>query len=397
MRPAGGYGATIWAHRSTGVDTTPWPLGPRGGCPSSSARATSSSSARRPSSPGLAVAGGGEEGGPDALGRARRAAARGWRGRRADEDQVGLAVGQVVEDGHGRTPSTSAALQVGGEDLARGSRCARMLCRATKPNLPGWVDAPATTTPAGLEQGAELRVGRPVLARRLGGARSRRPRPGRRRRPGAPSTTISGLRSADTMVGVGLGGDADRPSSTSASSSRSTAGSPRNAPSRAWVRSSSIISAASTRSIGTRRNATSARASARIAADAEHHGHAELRVAVEPGDELPVASHHRRHQQPRPSPSSGRGRGQQVGGGAPRPPPASPRSRRTRPRSVLWAMPVAVELGDDGEAELGRRRAGRRRRRPRSARWAMGTPCGRKERLGLGLGEGAGCRHGRAA
>ena len=51
MRPAGGYGATIWAHSLTGVLTTPWPLGPASRMPSSSARATSSASARLPSSP----------------------------------------------------------------------------------------------------------------------------------------------------------------------------------------------------------------------------------------------------------------------------------------------------------------------------------------------------------
>ena len=51
MVPAGGYGATIWAHRCDGVDTTPWPLGPTSRMPSSRHRATSSSSSRRPASP----------------------------------------------------------------------------------------------------------------------------------------------------------------------------------------------------------------------------------------------------------------------------------------------------------------------------------------------------------
>ncbi len=51
MRPLGGYGATICAQRSTGVEMRPWPLGPTSKIPSSSARATSSSSAWRPSAP----------------------------------------------------------------------------------------------------------------------------------------------------------------------------------------------------------------------------------------------------------------------------------------------------------------------------------------------------------
>ena len=51
MRPAGGYGATIWAQSVAGVDTTPCPLGPASSMPSSSASATSSSCARRPASP----------------------------------------------------------------------------------------------------------------------------------------------------------------------------------------------------------------------------------------------------------------------------------------------------------------------------------------------------------
>ncbi len=45
MRPGGGYGATIWAQRSTGVEMRPCPFGPTRRIPSSSANATSSSSA----------------------------------------------------------------------------------------------------------------------------------------------------------------------------------------------------------------------------------------------------------------------------------------------------------------------------------------------------------------
>ncbi len=51
IRPAGGYGPTIWAQSRAGVDTRPWPFGPASRSPRSRARATSSSSARRPSGP----------------------------------------------------------------------------------------------------------------------------------------------------------------------------------------------------------------------------------------------------------------------------------------------------------------------------------------------------------
>ncbi|MEI2653688.1 MAG: hypothetical protein V9G12_16355 [Microthrixaceae bacterium] len=108
IEPAGGYGATICAHRPTGVDTTPWPLGPASRMPSSSHRATSSASATRPSLARLAVAGRGEERRRDALAGAGAQQVGVGRRRGAHEDEVGLAVGQVVDARDVSMPRTGA-------------------------------------------------------------------------------------------------------------------------------------------------------------------------------------------------------------------------------------------------------------------------------------------------
>src|SRR5881409_951246 len=51
IRPAGGYGATICAHRHDGVEARPCPFGPARSIPASDATLTSSSWARWPSLP----------------------------------------------------------------------------------------------------------------------------------------------------------------------------------------------------------------------------------------------------------------------------------------------------------------------------------------------------------
>ena len=114
---------------------------------------------------------------------------------------------------------------------------------------------PGDHHPAGLEQGAEL-LGGP--GSRASSAAARRPATpaGSSRRStrastatGRPSTTMRGLRSTEAMPGSASTA-AERPRRTSARASRSTAGSPRNSPSRAWVARSSIISSASARLSG---------------------------------------------------------------------------------------------------------------------------------------------------
>src|SRR5690606_36314554 len=88
---------------------------------------------------------------------------------------------------------------------------------------------------AGLEQGPELLLGgshqpaTPAISTRASTA------------IGRPSWTIRGFRSAETNSGCASAA-ADCPTSTSTTASRSTAGSPRKGPSRAWVRSCSTIS-----------------------------------------------------------------------------------------------------------------------------------------------------------
>ena len=113
------------------------------------------------------------------------------RRRRAHEDEVGLAVGQVVDRGDRSTPSTVAprglwrrpAPVAGGEDvvqgdeaeLARGGSTRRRRCTPagrTAPRSPLAID--------GRHQATSTRASTAT---------------------GRPSTTISGLRSADTMVG----------------------------------------------------------------------------------------------------------------------------------------------------------------------------------------------------
>ena len=118
MPPAGGYGATIWAHRSTGVETTPCPFGPASRMPSSSASATSSACGPLAVLARLAVAGRGEERGPDALGGAGPEQVGVGRRRRAHEDEVDRAVGQVVDVGDRLDAEHVLALEVRAEDLA---------------------------------------------------------------------------------------------------------------------------------------------------------------------------------------------------------------------------------------------------------------------------------------
>ena len=67
-----------------------------------------------------------------------------------------------------------------------------MLWRLTKPNLPGWVDTPATSTPRGSNSAWKCgRVDAPSAATSTRASTA----------TGRPSTTISGLRSALTIVG----------------------------------------------------------------------------------------------------------------------------------------------------------------------------------------------------
>ena len=135
----------------------------------------------------------------------------------------------------------------------------------TKPNFPGCVDAPATMIPRGWKSGRNRSSTSASDAAR---ARRRRRRCGSRSIStsastaiGTPPRTISGFRSTDATSGRSCA-SRDRPSSTRASASRSSAGSPRNGPSSARVASRSGSARAPASSSGTDANTTSRSASA---------------------------------------------------------------------------------------------------------------------------------------
>ena len=141
-----------------------------------------------------------------------------------------------------------------------------MLWNATKPNLPGWLETPATTMPRGSNNArkssrvAALR--RPVRATPAGcGPGPAASSTSASTATGTPPATTSGLTSTDTIDGS-CSTSSDSATSVAARALRSTAGSPRNGPSNTWAPSESTMSRASSASIGTTRNATSATASA---------------------------------------------------------------------------------------------------------------------------------------
>ena len=272
-------------------------------------------------------------------------------------------------DGHRGDAEHLLALEVGGEDAALRSRWPAGCGGPRSRTCPGGDDAPATTTPAGSNRARNCSVGR--RRRTVDG---RRPPPARRRRRGTPSTTISGLRSTDTTSG--------RPSASVATARRSTSTSAlpvdrRLAPERPEQRLRARARRSSPRrrprSIGTRRNTTSADGLGEHAADAEHHGHAELRVADQPGDQLPVA---RAPSAPRAAPTSpSSGRAAASSSAAARPTAsASAEAEPHQPPLGLVGDGVAVELRPRPGSRARRPRPPRPRRRARLRSSATGTP-----------------------
>ena len=157
MRPAGGYGATIWAHSLTGVLTTPCPFGPASRMPSSSHERDQLGLGRSPSLARLAVAGGRHERGRRALGGARPQQVEVGRRRRAHHDEVDRVVGQLgdVGDASGcRAPSSP--WQVGAEHPALVAGGQQVVHR-DEPELAGMRRGAGDEHAAGLEQRRELR------------------------------------------------------------------------------------------------------------------------------------------------------------------------------------------------------------------------------------------------
>ena len=237
--------------------------------------------------------------------------------------------GTSSSDGTVSMPSTGVRLAVGGEDLALRSRRPGCCGGRRSRTCPGWVEAPATTTPRGSNRA------RNCSAR---SARSRHaPRPGRRRRRHAVDHDER-VEVGRHEVGRRPRRRADRPTSTSTSRSRSTAGSPRNgAEQRLGGAGRRSCRAASTRSIGTRRMATSATASARMPPTPT------ITVMPNCGSSASPAISSRL---PRTigatstatSPSSGVAAASSSVAAAAHRRRRQPRPRRTSPRSVLWAM-----------------------------------------------------------
>ena len=86
-----------------------------------------------------------------------------------------------------------------------------MLCRLTNPNLPGWLDAPVTSTPRGSNSASELLVRRRRVRASLGVRPSAAPSStSASTATGVPSApTISGLTSMLRDVGPGDGDGAE--------------------------------------------------------------------------------------------------------------------------------------------------------------------------------------------
>ena len=203
------------------------------------------------------------------------------------------AVGQLVDVGDRLDAEhLGAASRFVAQTPAARSPMARMLCSDDEPELARVARRAGDDHALRLEQGPELLVAR--RGTRRDGGRS----VGRRARQ--LDEGVDGDRRAvdddDQRVEVDAGhvAVARRPvgrgrRATAASASRSTAGSPRNSPSSVWVARSSIMSCGV--DVGDRHQAEHDVGDrlGEDAADAEHHGRAELRVADQPGDELAVA------------------------------------------------------------------------------------------------------------
>ena len=210
-------------------------------------------------------------------------------GRRAHEHEVDRVVGQVGDVGH----------DLDAEHLARlAARCRRRRPGSRRP---------------GCCAGSRTRTCRDGSTRRRRARPAARTAPGSARRVSWRSSAATSTRASTgdrpavhhdqrVEVGaddrrVGLRGAATARASTSTSAARSTAGSPRNVAEQRWVARSSIISSASTRVDRHEAERDVGDGLGEDPADAEHHGHAELRVVVQAGDQLAVAPQHRRHEQ----------------------------------------------------------------------------------------------------
>ena len=361
MRPGGGYGATICAHIERGVEITPCPFGPASSMPSSSATRDQLALERAALLARLAVAAARDEGRAHA---ARRAGAQqlGVRGlRRAHEDEVGGALrqlGDVADRLAARAPR--APSRFSGEDLAARSRSAAGCESATKPNLPGCADTPATSTPRGWKSGAKRArtCARPEARAPSGGAGCRlaRARRARRPRPAAVArrSTISGFRSTLATSGRSCAEAAERDQHAgervavdrrlAAEGLRRAGGSRAGAPISARASACESGAAAKTTS-----PSASVRMPPRPSSTQGPNCGSRTRPAI--SSRLPRTCS---ATSSATAPSSGRAAASSSRAAA-RTAAASPSPRRTRSRSVLCAMASPQSFSDDREADLARR------------------------------------------
>ena len=227
---------------------------------------------------------------------------------------------------------------------------------ATNPNLPGCDEAPATRTPARLEQRGEL----------LG----RRRRPARRRRR-ASAVSVADLDEGVDGDGNPVGTDDQRvdvdaahvgaldgdPSEPDEHGHQGVAIDRRLAAELAEQALGGQLVDHLVRRDGVERRRAEHDVGDGLGqdpAETEHDGRAELRVAQHAGDQLAVAPDHRRDEHVdgtvgRASPR--RGARWRPGGRHRR----RPRSSRTSPRSVLWAMASPFSLATTGNPSSRRR------------------------------------------
>ena len=277
-------------------------MGPATSIPSSSASATSSAWSRCPSLAGLAVARRREEGGADPLLGARPEQVGVGGGRGAHEDEVDGVVGQLGDVGHDLDAEHVAGFAARAVDRARVARREDVV-EAHEAELARVGRHPRDEHAPRLEQRLEAgRVHRHQLISTSASTAT-----------GRPSTTMSGLRSALTIDGSAAAAS-ERPTSTSTSAARSTA---RLAADLTEQPLGGEVVDHLEGVLARDRHQPEGDVGQRLGedpADAEHHGHPELLVAVQPGDQLPVAAEHRRHEEVHLSVVGSRG-GQQLGGG----------------------------------------------------------------------------------
>ena len=393
MRPAGGYGATIWAHSADRrADDA---LAVRAGEQDPELVGEGDELGLGPLAllARLAVAGRRQERRLDALRRARPQQPGVGRRRRAHEDEVDLAVGQLGDVGDGADAEHLLALQVGAEHPALVAGGEEVV-QGHEAELAGVRGGAGDEHAAGLEQGAELLGGRCRAGgrRRLRHAR-RRPRRARRRRPAEPSGVDDQRVDVDADDVGALGGDAaegDERRGEGVAVDRRLAAELVEQALRGelvdhLVGGDRVDRGRSEDDVGDRLG--------QDAADAEHDGRTELRVAHDPGDQLAVAADHRGDQHGDVA-VVGRGRGEQLAGGAAHGVGVA-EAEADEPALGLVGDRVTVELGDDriaqrvggGDGLVGaRRQRSRARSAPRSRRAGAWT----RSRRGCGVAIGAG-------